>query len=205
MSGFRSTETVSTRNNPIGNCGAVLRCYAPRGMIEVSWRALFLAAAFALMGPAALAAPPPSMPARDAPAIRAPITKPVSVEALFREFGLFGTWAVDCGAPSSPTNPFVEVVAPGAGAVAEIHDVGPGNVRNRYDVLSAERLAADRIGLRVVFLPGTDFEERQRLEVVVRGDTRRTMFNQPDGEPPRVKDGVVVGFGLKTPLLKKCG
>jgi len=162
------------------------------GMTDVTRRVTVLVALFALT---AMAAPPVHA---------APIVPKASVEALFHEFGLFGRWAVDCGAPASAANPHVEDEAPGAGVVVEMHDLGPGNIKNRYSVLSAERLGADRIGLRVIFLPGTDFEERQRLEVVVRGDTRRTMFNQPDGEPPRVKDGVALGMGLKTPLLRRC-
>ena len=39
---------------------------------------------------------------------------------------------------------------------------------------------------------------------LVRKNTRRTMFNQPDGGDVRVKDGIVLASGGKTPVLKKC-
>ena len=162
-------------------------------MIDAARRVTVLAAAFALT---MLAGPP---------VCAAPAAVKPSVAELFREFGLFGRWAVDCGAPASASNPHVHDETLGGGVVVETHDLGPGNVKNRYSVLSVERVGPDRIGLRVIFLPGTDFEERQLLEIVVRGDTRRTMLNQPDGEPPRVREGVALGFGLKTPVLRKCG
>ena len=56
----------------------------------------------------------------------------------------------------------------------------------------------------MIFRPGQEGEQRQRLEMAVRDGTRRTLFNQPEGGPVRVEDGVAVGYGLKTPLLKKC-
>ena len=37
----------------------------------------------------------------------------------------------------------------------------------------------------------------------MRNGTRRTMFNRPEEGAVRVRDGTVVGAGLKTPLLKQ--
>jgi len=31
------------------------------------------------------------------------------------------------------------------------------------------------------------------------------MFNQPDGGEVRVKDGVALAHGVRTPVLRKCG
>ena len=47
-------------------------------------------------------------------------------------------------------------------------------------------------------------EDREQLIFLVRGRTRRTMFNQPDGREVRVKDGIALPGGSKTPVLKKC-
>ena len=58
--------------------------------------------------------------------------------------------------------------------------------------------------MEVIFQPGTETEERQKLVFQVRKDTRRTMFNQPDNGPVRVKDGVVLARAAKTPVLNKC-
>ena len=86
----------------------------------------------------------------------------------------------------------------------ESHDLGPDYTVNRYSMLSAERLSADELSVEVIFQPGTEAEERQKLVFLVRKDTRRTMFNQPDGGAVRVKDGIVLARGTKTPVLKKC-
>jgi hypothetical protein len=133
-----------------------------------------------------------------------PAASAASTEEVLQEFQLFGTWAVDCGAPASPANPHVSDANPTPGLVLEDHDLGTGGDVNRYSILSAERLSNTRLAMDVIFRPGEPRAERQRLELVVHDGTRRTMFNQPEGKPVRVEDGAVVGFNLKTPLLRKC-
>ena len=126
------------------------------------------------------------------------------VQAVFHEFNLFGTWAVDCMRPAALDNPHVTDMMVSPGVVLERHDLGPDSEINHYSILAAERLSKTRLDLRVIFRPGKEGEERQHIEVVVSNGLRRTVFNQPEGEPVRVRDGKVVGFGLKTPLLRKC-
>ena len=127
-----------------------------------------------------------------------------AVDALFRQFGLFGSWASDCRAPASPANPHVSITEPSAGLVLESHDLGSNYTINRYSMLSAKRLSAEQLSVEVIFQPGTGEEQRQKLVFLVRKSTRRTMFNQADGGPVRVKDGIVVARGVKTPVLNKC-
>ena len=178
--------------------------------IEFMRIAAVLAILTALLAPAIAA----NEPAAEAPADRPGGTasqnarvsgKEAAVEAMFRDFGLFGTWAADCGRPPTPDNPHVTVSTPSAGLVIENNDVGPGYAANRYSVLTARRLAANRIELRVIFRPGAADEERQTLVFAVRNGTRRTLFNRVEGGPVRVRDGIVVSHGIKTPLLRKCG
>lgn len=126
------------------------------------------------------------------------------VDALFQQFGLFGTWAPDCGKPAAPANQHVSITTPSAGLVLESHDLGADYALNRYSILSAERLSAEQLSVEVVFQPGTEAEERQKLVFLVRNNTRRTLFNRSDGGAVRVKDGVVLSRGSKTPVLKKC-
>ncbi len=126
------------------------------------------------------------------------------VDMVFQEFGLFGTWAPDCKQSATPTNPHVSITTPSPGLVREDHDLGPNYTVNHYSMLSAERLSADELSVEVIFQPGTETEERQKLVFLVRKDTRRTMFNQPDNGPVRVKDGIVLARGAKTPILNKC-
>lgn len=127
------------------------------------------------------------------------------VEDLFQQFGLFGTWAADCQQPATPDNPYVSITMPTPGLVLEDHDLGPDFAINRYSVLAAERVSAERLSVEVIFQPGAAGEERQKLVFLIRNDTWRTMFNQANGGPVRVKDGIALAHHTKTPLLRKCG
>lgn len=127
-----------------------------------------------------------------------------STEDVLREFNLFGTWAVDCGKPPSGANPYVKVTNPSPGLAFEEHRLAEDGPVNRYSILGAERLSDTRVALEVIFQPGTESEERERLVLQVRDGTRRTVFNQAADGPVLVKDGAVVGHGMKTPLLRKC-
>ena len=127
-----------------------------------------------------------------------------SIEVLFQQFGLFGTWAIDCAQAASPGNPHVSITAPSLGLVLEDHDLGADYTINQYRMLSAERLSGERLAVEVIFQPGTAAEERQKLVFLVRDRTRRTMFNQPEGGEVRVKDGIALAHGNRTPVLRKC-
>ena len=132
-----------------------------------------------------------------------PSANAASAEELFQQFGLFGTWATDCSKPATPGNPHVSITTPSSGLVLEDHNLGPDFAVNRYSVLSAEQVSASSLAVDVIFQPGTEVEERQKLVFAVRDNTRRTMFNQPVGGAVRVKDGIALARGSKTPLLRK--
>lgn len=131
--------------------------------------------------------------------------KPPSTEAVFRQFGLFGDWAVDCERPAAPDNPHVSDTMSSPGVIVERHDLGADNVVNHYSVLSAEPLSKTKLALQVIFQPGAADEQGQRLVLAIHAGTRRTLFNQAVDGPVQVKDGVALKFGLPTPLLRKCG
>jgi hypothetical protein len=127
-----------------------------------------------------------------------------SIEDLFRHFDLFGNWAANCNHPATPDNPHVSITMPSPGLVLEDHDLGTNFAFNRYSVLSAERISATRLSVAAIFKPGSQDEERQKLTFRIRNGTRRTMFNQTDGGPVRVKNGVALAHHVKTPVLRKC-
>lgn len=127
-----------------------------------------------------------------------------SIDELFQRLGLFGTWASDCAGKASAANPHVKIHAVAPGVILEDHDLGPNHVVNRYSILSAEQLSATQIAVQVIFQPGKEDEERQKLVWSVQDGTLRTLFNQPQDGPVRVKDGVAVGYGVATPLLRRC-
>jgi hypothetical protein len=128
-----------------------------------------------------------------------------SVEELFHQFDLFGTWAFNCALDAAPDNPHVRISTSVPGEAIEEQELGASYAINRYNLVAAERLSEDRLSVEAVFQPGTETQERQKLVFQVRKGTRRTLFNQTEGGAVRVKDGVVAGHGSKTPLLKKCG
>ena len=127
-----------------------------------------------------------------------------SVEDQFKQFDLFGQWAADCDQPATPVNPHVGISMPSEGLVLEEHDLGAEFARNRYSVQAATRISTTRLSVDVIFQPGAQSEERQKLVFLIRKGTRRTMFNQPDGGEVRVKDGVSLAHRTKTPVLRKC-
>ncbi|HEU5017337.1 MAG TPA: hypothetical protein VFT69_05140 [Pseudolabrys sp.] len=122
---------------------------------------------------------------------------------LFQRLGLLGTWAVDCPAAASPGNPRVTDLVQN-GAVLERQDLGPDTEINYYRVVAAAPLSATRISVQVIFRPGGEGEERQALIWAVHNGSRRTLRNEPQDKPLRVKNGIAVGFGVKTPVLRKC-
>lgn len=128
-----------------------------------------------------------------------------SAEKVFQSFGLFGDWALDCKEPASPANPHVAISVLSPGLVLEEHTLGDEYAVNRYSVLSAARLSPERLAVEVLFGPGTENEQRQKLILQVHKGTRRTLFNQPEGGEVRVRDGVALSQHTRTPLLKKCG
>lgn len=155
--------------------------------------------------PAAAATDPAIDPLVAPPTVAAEaITTEAGVVDLFYAFGLFGTFAADCGRPAAPNNPHVSVTRESADLVIETHFVGDQYAANHYSVRSARRLAAHRLEIKVVFVPGTQAAQYQTLEIVVGKGTRRTVFNRVDDGEIRVRRGVAVANGSKTPLLKKC-
>lgn len=135
----------------------------------------------------------------------APATGKPTIAAVLKDFGLFGAWAVNCALPATPANPHVSIVETEPGTVVERHDLGPEYETNSYSVIAAAPLSMTRVSLDVVFKPGADGQQQQRLILRVEHDTRRTMFNRIEHGAVVVKDGIVVGGSAHTPVLHKCG
>lgn len=129
---------------------------------------------------------------------------PPTTADVFRQFDMFGTWAVDCRRPASPQNPYVSDILRDSGGVVEEQHLGPDFAVNHYRVLSAQRLSKTRVAMEVMFQPGREAAQRQKLVMHVWDGRRRTLFNQPQDSKVRVKEGVVLGVGAKTPTLTKC-
>ena len=139
-----------------------------------------------------------------AAAVVMPAAEAAPVDELFQQFGLFGTWAPDCGQAGLAGQSACQHYDAERGTGAR----GPRSrlrfAVNRYSMLSAERLSDERLSVEAIFQPGNDAEDHEQLIFLVRGRTRRTIFNQPDGGAARVKDGIALPGGSKTPVLNKC-
>jgi hypothetical protein len=127
-----------------------------------------------------------------------------SPEQLYRQFGLFGAWARECGMPAATDNPHVSVSEPNPGVILEDQHLGPDYAINRYSVLSARRLSGTELEVTALFHPGAANEERQQLIFAVHDRTRRTMYTAVIGGPVRVKHGIALWNHSKTPILQKC-
>ena len=71
-------------------------------------------------------------------------------------------------------------------------------------MVAAEALSQTRLAVEAIFQPGTPDEQHQWLIYEVRDGRRRTLFNRTEGGAVRVKDGVVLAVGRRTPVLHKC-
>ncbi len=117
--------------------------------------------------PAAAATDPAIDPLPEPPtATVEAIATEAGVVDLLRAFKLFGTFAADCGRPAAPGNPHVSVTQESPDLVIETHFVGDQYAANHYSVRSARRLAANRLEIKVVFVPGTQAEQFQTLELL---------------------------------------
>jgi hypothetical protein len=131
-------------------------------------------------------------------------SKPSTMVGVLQEFDLFGTWASDCDADASVTNPRVSVTMKEPDQVVERHDFGPGYEPNRYRILSARRLDKDRLAIETLFEQEGSGPQLQRIVMRFDNGGRRTILTVPKGEEPRVVNGIAVASGLPTPRLRKC-
>jgi hypothetical protein len=67
---------------------------------------------------------------------------------VLEEFGLYGTWADDCNAKPTPTNPYTVFQLTSRGNVELRHDFGPDYDEMVYRIVEAQRISYYRLGLR---------------------------------------------------------
>jgi hypothetical protein len=67
---------------------------------------------------------------------------------VLEEFGLYGTWADDCNAKPSPTNPYAVFQLTSRGNVELRHDFGPDYDEMVYRIVDAQRVGYYRLALR---------------------------------------------------------
>ena len=73
-----------------------------------------------------------------------------SAASAVQDFGLFGTWAVECSQPPSPTNEHAVVSLAPVDTIWVLNDFGPDYEDMVYRVVEAKRVAPDKLSLRQV-------------------------------------------------------
>jgi hypothetical protein len=123
------------------------------------------------------------------------------VPGTLKQFGLLGTWAIECALPASPENEYsIYAVSPSGGATLSYARGGP--YRDIvYEIRTATPVAEARLALHVLGLPG-----RYAVDLVLlkEGDTVRVWSSHtPDGRM-LVIDGVITGNGRPSPRFTRC-
>jgi len=134
-------------------------------------------------------------------AIAAPAAAEPSLETTLQEFGLLGTWAPDCREAPSPLHPHALYATEPSGQASMTYEPGPHAPRSVYTILSAERIADDKLLLREEWR-----HDHSRLEVTLRrfrGKVKVWLSRDSDGKT-LVQDGTVLATGYVSPWMMRC-
>jgi hypothetical protein len=125
-----------------------------------------------------------------------------TVPDALRQFGLLGTWAIDCAQASGPDNEYSIYAVSVAGEATLTYRRGEPYRDIVYAINTAERVAEDRLALQVLHLP-----ERIPVDLVLRkeaGSVRVWSSHTLKGRM-LVIDGVITGNSRASPSFKRCG
>jgi hypothetical protein len=134
-------------------------------------------------------------------AVAFPATAAQSLEGTLRDFGLLGTWAPDCREPPNPLHPHALYSAEPSGQASMSYEPGPGAPRSAYAILSADRIADDKLLLREEWL-----HDHSPLEITLRkfrGKLKVWLSRDAEGKI-LVKNGTVVATGYVSPWMTRC-
>jgi hypothetical protein len=120
-----------------------------------------------------------------------------------QEFGLFGTWAGECGQGPGPANNHATYSSTSSGAVQLRYESGADYEDSIYDISDAKRVAPDKLSMRQVLI-GND---RVTLDIVLLKENDRIRIWSsvfPDGTS-LVEEGIVTSFtGRETRWMRHC-
>jgi hypothetical protein len=123
---------------------------------------------------------------------------------VLKNFGFFGRWSPRCDQPPTPGNSIRTTSVTPNGTVRFSEHFGKGFTDNFYEVLAAERIAADQVSIRIRL----NRKDIQDLVMTMEDGRLRTMANRPLDGPNAgraiVKDGRVAASGSPTPWMSRC-
>jgi hypothetical protein len=128
---------------------------------------------------------------------------PQAAAAVLGEFGLLGTWSIDCSHPPSVTNSYAIFRVPAAGFPSETFHAGAGYTDNVYTIQGVERPAADRLMLHMVF----ESNGNRQDSLIVKSNSRiRTWWSRRQDGTITVSDGKIhTAADRPTDWLTRCG
>src|SRR5579859_510166 len=115
------------------------------------------------------------------------------VPGTLQQFGLLGTWALDCDHVASLDNEYSIYAVSPSGEATLSYSRGLPYRDIVYAIRAAERVGEDRLALRVLRM-----SERMSVDLVLRregGTVQVWSSHTPDGRM-RVIDGVITGNGM---------
>jgi hypothetical protein len=124
------------------------------------------------------------------------------VPSALRQFGLLGTWAIDCARPASADDEYSVYAVSASGEATLSYRRGEPYRDIVYLIRKAEPVASDRLSLQVLHMP-----ERVAVDLVLlkeAGSLRVWSSHTPDGRM-LVMGGVITGNGKDSPRFKRCG
>ncbi len=124
------------------------------------------------------------------------------VSGTLQQFGLLGTWAIDCAHAASADDEYSIYAVSAAGKATLSYTRGEPYRDIVYAIRTAERVAPDRLALQVLHMP-----DRTPVDLVLlkEGGALRVWSSHTADGRMLVIDGVITGNGKDSPRFKRCG
>jgi hypothetical protein len=127
-----------------------------------------------------------------------------SPASTIKEFGLFGTWANDCGAAPSPANQYAIFSLTSRGNIELRNDFGPDYDEMLYRIVDAQRLSHFRLALRQLL---TSDDQVVLNTVMMKANDRIRVWSSHGSDGSTfVEDGTMPSAnGQETGWMMRCG
>jgi hypothetical protein len=113
-----------------------------------------------------------------------------SAANVVKEFGLVGSWAIDCRQPPSPTNAYANFSLTSGGAIELRDDFGPDFDDMIYRIVDAKRIGQFRLSLRQL-LTTDDQIVLDTVMLRAGGRIRNWSSRLADGSSVLVENGII--------------
>ena len=123
------------------------------------------------------------------------------VAGILQQFGLLGTWAIDCARPASPDNEYSIYRVSASGEATLAYARGEPYRDIAYAIRTAQLVTEQRLSLQVLRLP-----EKIPVDLVLRkdGDAVQVWSSHTPNGRMLVIDGVITGNGAPSPRFERC-